>query len=38
MRWYATEPRRGVFEFSGGDEIVAFARAHHLKVRGHTLL
>ncbi|MFA3841372.1 endo-1,4-beta-xylanase [Streptomyces aureus] len=38
MKWYATEPRRGVFDFTAGDEIVAYAKAHHLKVRGHTLL
>ncbi|GGP75458.1 endo-1,4-beta-xylanase [Streptomyces melanogenes] len=38
MKWYATEPRRGVFDFTAGDEIVSYARAHHLKVRGHTLL
>ncbi|MFJ8822815.1 endo-1,4-beta-xylanase [Streptomyces sp. NPDC102467] len=38
MKWYATEPQRGVFDFTAGDEIVDYARAHHLKVRGHTLL
>ncbi|MEV0092138.1 endo-1,4-beta-xylanase [Streptomyces sp. NPDC050738] len=38
MKWYATEPQRGVFDFTAGDEIVDFARANGLKVRGHTLL
>ncbi|MCX5321138.1 endo-1,4-beta-xylanase [Streptomyces sp. NBC_00120] len=38
MKWYATEPRRGVFDFTAGDEIVDYAVANGLKVRGHTLL
>ncbi|MFJ6387755.1 endo-1,4-beta-xylanase [Streptomyces sp. NPDC091972] len=38
MKWYATEPEPGVFDFSQGDEIVQLARAHHQKVRGHTLV
>ncbi|CAM5228912.1 beta-xylanase [Streptomyces spiroverticillatus] len=38
MKWYATEPQRGVFDFTAGDEIVAYAKAKGLKVRGHTLL
>ncbi|WP_030316207.1 endo-1,4-beta-xylanase [Streptomyces sp. NRRL B-3229] len=38
MKWYATEPSQGVFDFSAGDEIVNLARAHHQKVRGHTLV
>jgi endo-1,4-beta-xylanase len=38
MKWYATEPQQGVFDFSKGDEIVNLARAHHQKVRGHTLV
>ncbi|MCX3062950.1 endo-1,4-beta-xylanase [Streptomyces beihaiensis] len=38
MKWDATEPQQGVFDYTKGDEIVAFAEAHHLKVRGHTLL
>ncbi|MEU6841971.1 endo-1,4-beta-xylanase [Streptomyces sp. NPDC046716] len=38
MKWYATEPRRGVFDFTAGDEIVNYARSKGLTVRGHTLL
>ncbi|MFD7293939.1 endo-1,4-beta-xylanase [Streptomyces sp. NPDC059897] len=38
MKWYATEPQRGVFDFTAGDEIVRYAQSKGLKVRGHTLL
>jgi endo-1,4-beta-xylanase len=38
MKWYATEPRQGVFDFTGGDAVVDFARAHKQRVRGHTLV
>ncbi|MDG4856822.1 endo-1,4-beta-xylanase [Streptomyces sp. T-3] len=38
MKWEATEPQRGVFDFTAGDEIVNYARAEGLSVRGHTLL
>ncbi|MEU0671892.1 endo-1,4-beta-xylanase [Streptomyces sp. NPDC006172] len=38
MKWDATEPRQGVFDFSKGDAVVEFARANRQKVRGHTLL
>ncbi|MFF0133412.1 endo-1,4-beta-xylanase [Streptomyces mirabilis] len=38
MKWYATEPQRGVFDFTAGDEIVNYAKSKGLKVRGHTLL
>jgi len=38
MKWRATEPSRGVFDFRAGDRIVAFAQAHGMKVRGHNLL
>ncbi|MFB7927483.1 endo-1,4-beta-xylanase [Streptomyces sp. NPDC056039] len=38
MKWYATEPQQGVFDFSKGDEIVNLARANRQKVRGHTLV
>ncbi|MEU9559022.1 endo-1,4-beta-xylanase [Streptomyces fumanus] len=38
MKWYATEPEPGVFDWTAGDEIVDLARANHQKVRGHTLV
>ncbi|GGL88373.1 beta-xylanase [Streptomyces fumigatiscleroticus] len=38
MKWYATEPEQGVFDWSKGDEIVNLARANHQRVRGHTLV
>lgn len=31
-------PREGAWDFSGADKIANFARAHGLKLRGHTLL
>ncbi len=30
-------PERGRFDFTEGDKLVAFARAHGMKLRGHTL-
>ena len=38
MKWEVVEPRQGEFDFSQADELVRFARAHHQKVRGHTLV
>src|SRR5579859_3585929 len=38
MKWTATEPASGKFNFTAGDEVVAFAAMHHMKVRGHNLL
>ncbi len=38
MKWDATEPQRGVFNYSAGDRIVSHARANGMSVRGHTLL
>ncbi|MFC4504678.1 MULTISPECIES: endo-1,4-beta-xylanase [Streptomyces] len=38
MKWYATEPQQGVFDWTAGDEIVNLARANHQKVRAHTLV
>ncbi|HWI00970.1 MAG TPA: endo-1,4-beta-xylanase, partial [Propionibacteriaceae bacterium] len=38
MKWEVVEPARGQFDFTEADELVAFARAHNQKVRGHTLV
>lgn len=38
LKWGAIRPTRGRFNFAPGDRLVAFARKHRMKVRGHTLL
>jgi endo-1,4-beta-xylanase len=38
MKWQVVEPTQGVEDWSGGDNLVAFAEAHGQLVRGHTLL
>ncbi|MFG2167194.1 endo-1,4-beta-xylanase [Micromonospora chersina] len=38
MKWDATEPSQNQFRYTGGDQIVAHAQAHNMRVRGHTLL
>jgi endo-1,4-beta-xylanase len=38
MKWQLVEPKRGQFDWSGADKVVAFAQAHDQKVRGHTLV
>ncbi|MEO3816480.1 endo-1,4-beta-xylanase [Plantactinospora sp. B24E8] len=38
MKWDATEPQRGVFNYGAGDRIVSHARSQGMTVRGHTLL
>jgi len=38
MKWGPVERVQGTFDWSGADEIVAFAQAHGQKVRGHTLV
>jgi len=38
MKWDTTEPQQGVFNFAPADHIVAFAREHGQRVRGHTLV
>jgi endo-1,4-beta-xylanase len=38
MKWRFTERARGQFDFGPADQIVAFAEAHQMKVRGHNLL
>ncbi|HEX8149320.1 MAG TPA: endo-1,4-beta-xylanase [Pyrinomonadaceae bacterium] len=37
LKWGAIRPTRGRFNFGPGDRLVAFARKHRMKVRGHTL-
>jgi endo-1,4-beta-xylanase len=38
MKRAALEPTRGTYDFSGGDGLLAFARAHGMAFRGHTLV
>lgn len=38
MKWAMLRPNRETFDFHAGDEIVAFAKAHGMKVRGHCLV
>jgi endo-1,4-beta-xylanase len=38
MKWDTTEPSNGSYNFGPGDQIVQFARAHGMRVRGHNLV
>jgi endo-1,4-beta-xylanase len=38
MKWGAIRPDRNTFNFKPGDQVVDFAKAHAMKVRGHCLL
>ncbi|WP_372662530.1 endo-1,4-beta-xylanase [Cohnella sp.] len=38
LKWDATEPREGQFNFSRADQIVDFAMANGIAFRGHTLI
>ena len=38
MKWDATEPQEGQFNFRAGDTLVEFAQKHNMKVHGHTFL
>jgi beta-glucosidase len=37
MKWARIEPTEGSFTFGPADALVAFAKANHIRVRGHTL-
>jgi endo-1,4-beta-xylanase len=38
MKWRAVRPNADTYDFQGGDEVVRFAQAHGMKVRGHCLV
>jgi endo-1,4-beta-xylanase len=38
FKWATVRPSEGEFDFHAGDEIVRFAQAHSMKVRGHCLV
>jgi endo-1,4-beta-xylanase len=38
MKWWVLRRDQGAYDFRQGDELVRFARAHQMKVRGHCLV
>jgi len=38
MKWYQVEPQPGQFDWKPGDRLVAFAKEHGMRMRGHTLV
>jgi endo-1,4-beta-xylanase len=38
MKWDTTEPSNGTYNFGPGDQIVAYAQANGMRVRGHNLV
>lgn len=38
MKWWVIRPDQKTFDFTQGDQVVAFADTHRMKVRGHTLV
>ena len=38
MKWWVLRPERATYDFRSGDEVVRFAEAHQMKVRGHCLV
>jgi len=38
LKWDTTEPMQGNFNFTPGDNILNFAQAHNIKMRGHTFV
>jgi endo-1,4-beta-xylanase len=37
LKWDVTQPTQTTFNFQPGDELVAFAQAHGMRIRGHNL-
>ena len=38
MKWWVLRPDRATYDFRQGDEVVRFAQAHQMKIRGHCLV
>jgi endo-1,4-beta-xylanase len=38
MKWWVLRPDAATYDFRQGDEVVRFAQAHRMKVRGHCLV
>ena len=38
MKWDATEPQEGKFNFGPGDDLVKYAQKNKIKIHGHTLI
>ena len=38
MKWWVLRPDASAYDFRQGDEVVRFAQAHQMKVRGHCLV
>jgi endo-1,4-beta-xylanase len=38
MKWWVLRPDSSTYDFRQGDEVVRFAQAHQMKVRGHCLV
>lgn len=38
LKFAIIHPSQNLFDFRGGDDLVAFGQAHNMKVRGHTLV
>ncbi len=38
MKWWVLRPDQGTYDFRQGDELIRFAQAHQMEVRGHCLI
>jgi endo-1,4-beta-xylanase len=38
LKWFATEPHQGQFDFYWGDKMVAFAQSKGMRIHGHALI